>query len=83
MITKCGTCGVVYNDARSWTICPHNPLGTKPDAGGFCRRHDLFGPCPICEPNTPRANLHPQTAAIVRDDDEDYEYLWRDHGGTD
>lgn len=45
-------CGLRYDDARSWTICPHNPLDGPPESrdanpeAGYCREHDLFG-CPL------------------------------------
>lgn len=34
-------CGRVYDDTKSWTICPHNPLDVAADAV-YCRRCDLF-----------------------------------------
>lgn len=45
-------CGRRYDDARSWTICPHMPLEgpvaprAEDPAAGYCREHDLFG-CPF------------------------------------
>lgn len=41
MIVGCPKCGLRYDDARSWTICPHNPL-TMAATATLCRRCDLF-----------------------------------------
>lgn len=64
----CDKCGTAYNDAGRWTICPHNPLDAGPRPEDFCIDHDMFGPCPICNPNTPREKLHSVTAAIWREE---------------
>lgn len=40
MIVVCDHCDRRYDDARSWTICPHNPLDVRPD-DLVCRRCDL------------------------------------------
>ncbi len=48
MVHICETCGLRYNDEYQWTLCPHNPLEAGPGAEAYCRRHDLFGPCPLC-----------------------------------
>ena len=65
MLVKCEKCHKAYDDARNWTICPHNPLESGPRQADFCRRHDLFGPCPICDPTLTPEQLHPQTAMII------------------
>lgn len=45
-------CGRRYDDARSWTICLHNPLESdvrgqaEGNPRGYCREHDLFA-CPF------------------------------------
>lgn len=48
MMRICDNCQLNYDDAARWTICPHNPLEAGPRPGDFCRRHDMFGPCPCC-----------------------------------
>jgi len=30
MVVTCPDCGKVYDDARRWTICPHQSLGDNP-----------------------------------------------------
>lgn len=47
MIVTCQTCGAAYDDARSWTICPHNPL-YRGAGDVLCREHDLFN-CQLCK----------------------------------
>ena len=42
MVVFCQECETHYDDARCWTICPHNPLDRGADQRA-CRRHDLFG----------------------------------------
>jgi len=50
MWLKCEKCGRLYDDAEKWTICPHHLLGTNLRTGaGYCKRHDLYEPCPVCE----------------------------------
>ena len=44
----CDECQRRYDDEYQWTICPHNPLEAGPKPEDYCKRHDFFGPCPIC-----------------------------------
>ena len=41
MVVFCEECERHYDDARLWTICPHNPIHRSPD-DRVCKRHDLF-----------------------------------------
>lgn len=45
MIVRCQKCCLVYDDAKCWSICPHNPLYRRP-ADVLCKEHDLFD-CPF------------------------------------
>lgn len=67
MIVTCVICDLTYDDAGQWTLCPHNPLSAAPEAGGYCRRHDLFGPCHLCASVTPPPIPH--TIGVVTDGD--------------
>lgn len=40
-------CGHRVDDEHYDTVCPHYPLGAG--AGTYCKTHDLFRPCPVCE----------------------------------
>lgn len=58
MRITCEHCGMRYDDAVYWTICPHMPLGSSHRAfhqtenpHGFCREHDLFS-CKLHEVTT-------------------------------
>lgn len=53
MRQTCDHCGRRYDDEYHWTLCPHNPLEAGPEPGDYCRRHDLFGPCPLCAKQQP------------------------------
>ena len=44
----CTSCLRFYNDEYSWTLCPHNPLEAGPNVGDYCARHDIIGPCHLC-----------------------------------
>ena len=57
MNVKCEKCGVVYDDASRWTICPHGPLNAPHDS--YCRKHDL-APCPFCNPAAVNPLVKPQ-----------------------
>lgn len=46
MKRECPRCDLKYDDATSWTICPHNPLDVPFDAP-YCQYHDLFN-CHLC-----------------------------------
>jgi hypothetical protein len=50
MVVRCEQpgCGRVYDDAKQWTICPHNPLEAG-SSSGYCGVHDFFWPCPVCQ----------------------------------
>lgn len=65
MLVHCPKCHMMYDDTTNTTICPHAPLGGG--SGGYCKRHDLFGPCPLCRP-VPPEDRHPVTRVVVRDD---------------
>lgn len=47
MIVDCEKCGIRYDDATRWTICPHNSLNVSSTAE-LCREHDYYRPCPAC-----------------------------------
>lgn len=51
MIQICEMCGKRYDDEFQWTLCPHNPLEAGPKPEDYCKRHDFFGPCPVCRKN--------------------------------
>jgi hypothetical protein len=65
MRIPCEKCGKPYDDEFYWTICPHNPItmGHRPE--DYCRRHDLAGPCPVCDPSVPKSEQHPLTQAVI------------------
>lgn len=44
MIVECSQCGWHYDDAKRWTICPHNLLEYSPSTP-YCHEHDLYN-CP-------------------------------------
>jgi hypothetical protein len=69
MYVTCDKCGLWYNDATRWTICPHNPLEAGPDSKDFCFKHDFYGPCPVCYPEIPHNQVHPITQTLVKDKD--------------
>lgn len=55
MIVCCNRCSCVFDDAQTNTVCPHYPVGAGPAA--YCKTHDLFRPCAVCEvPPMARAN---------------------------
>ena len=54
MTQLCEECGRWYDDEHQWTICPHNPLSAGPNPEDFCRRHDMYGPCPYCKKPEPQ-----------------------------
>jgi hypothetical protein len=47
MLVTCNTCRRVYDDAQSWTICPHGPIGFA--LTDYCPKCDTLrsvqGPC--------------------------------------
>lgn len=45
-------CGRMYDDAKQWTICPHNPLDVAAEPAAFCWRCDLRAPC-LCPDGIP------------------------------
>lgn len=46
MVQDCEKCGLLYDDVRQNTLCPHTPLDL-PLGTPYCQRHDLFN-CPFC-----------------------------------
>ena len=59
MYVQCGKCRRNYDDAVSWTLCPHGPLWAGPTA--YCPKHDLVN-CFICE----EENMHPSVAHVLK-----------------
>lgn len=68
----CEQCGLRYDDATRWTVCPHNSLNVAHDTP-YCRRHDLYN-CGVCrgaELVAPYAVFGPPTIAAAVPDLED------------
>lgn len=47
MLVTCPKCNFFYDDAKRWTVCPHNLLEAGPDSPrgtnqGYCADHDLY-----------------------------------------
>jgi hypothetical protein len=52
MMVTCPKCKDRFDDARCWTICPHNSLDVAHDEP-YCRRHDFYN-CSLCPVELPK-----------------------------
>lgn len=53
MIVTCEGCKKVYDDAKRWTLCPHEALPTKAEKAEFLEAVANSDECPLCKMKKP------------------------------